>query len=94
MLHKKFGGKKKKKKTMFGPLIFICLSLLKLKFLSLLYIDLIMEITQIYGGHHFYKKKFITLLSWVSTTQPFYLFFNGLIYLLDSSCKLVKITKF
>jgi hypothetical protein len=46
----------RKKKTMFGPLIFICLSLLKLNFLCLLYIDLIMEITQIYGGHHFKKK--------------------------------------
>jgi hypothetical protein len=38
---------------MFGPLIFICLSLLKFKFLYLLYIEVIMEITQIYGGHHF-----------------------------------------
>lgn len=47
---------RKNEKTMFGPLIFICLSLLKLKILCLLYIDLIMEITQIYGGHHFYKK--------------------------------------
>jgi hypothetical protein len=41
---------------MFGPLVLICLSLLKFKFLYLLYIDLIMEITQIYGEHHFLKK--------------------------------------
>jgi hypothetical protein len=45
------------KKIMFGPLLFICLSLLKFKFLYLLYIDLIMEITQIYGGHCFSIKK-------------------------------------
>lgn len=46
-------------KIMFGPLLFICLSfkLLKFKFLYLLYIDLIMEITQIYGGHHFFFKS-------------------------------------
>ncbi len=45
------------KKIMFGPLLFICLSLLKFEFLYLLCVDLIMEITQIYGGHHFLNKN-------------------------------------
>jgi len=64
---------------MFGPLVLICLSLLKFKSLYLLYIDLIMEITQIYGGHHFVKKRFhyiIELGKHNATTSLYFLWID------------------